>query len=129
MSVAGWHKAALKSIGWVNLGARHGGTEPSAVALNARVKLSIDGLSDPKALVAEVCAGIRRYRTRFCTEPLRALKFQNTLRCCTFPLVARANLTSTSASPETNDVTCTPTSGPCLNPWPEPPPTSQTFSN
>ena len=35
---------------------------------------------------------------------------------------------SISPFPEINPVTYSPTAGPCLNPWPEPPPTSQTFS-
>src|SRR6185369_16527493 len=54
---------------------------------------------------------------------------QNTERCARVSFDAREKRGSGIPVSRIRDATYSPTKGPCLNPWPEPPPTSQTLSN
>src|SRR6266545_6210999 len=54
-------------------------TEPSAVAPNARVKLSIKSIAQ---LMANVDFRIRRYRARFCNPLLSSLNYRRLTTCC-----------------------------------------------
>src|SRR5579885_3302927 len=54
---------------------------------------------------------------------------QNTARCCFVALLASEKRGSAVMPSSSRPATYSPTAGPCLKPWPEPPPTSHTFSN
>src|SRR6476469_230832 len=94
-------------------------------ASDSRSTKSHEKLREEKVSVVGVISRTVGFSKQFA----RNVRFQNTFRCCTFSLLASANLGSTTPFPETNDTTWAPTAGPCLNPCPEPPPTSHTFSN
>src|ERR1051325_8291167 len=68
--------------------------------------------------------GNRDFHGRILPNPV-----SNTFRSWTFCLLARLKRGSGVPFPESIWATYSPTAGPCLNPCPDPPPTSQTFSN